>query len=114
MRFLARHPRDPAALLERTVRMEKLRSSAKPGATGGSLLGQVPPWPKVGRWVQGKRESWEEAGPVPQMLVLWSIQQNDIIEIDAWLRDLAEKHETVGLEIVASRARTTRQRARPT
>jgi len=38
---------------------------------------------------------------VPQLLVRWSIQQNEIVPIDAWLNELAGRYEGVGLEIVA-------------
>jgi hypothetical protein len=100
VRFLARHPRDPAARLERDLRMEKLRA-ASGGALGGSFQGSVPPFPAVGRWVQKPREGWDDVGPVPQLLVLWSIDQNEIIPIDAWLGALAQDYAHVGLEVVA-------------
>jgi len=51
--------------------------------------------------VQGSRKDWKEKGPVPQLLVLWSIQQNDLVRIDEWLRELADKQAKIGLEIVA-------------
>jgi tetratricopeptide (TPR) repeat protein len=100
VRFLARHPRDPAARLERDRRLEEVRAESG-GSVGGSWLGQVPPFPPVGRWVQDERANWAERGPVPQVLVLWSIQQNDIVPIDGWLRDLAARHGEDGLEIVS-------------
>jgi hypothetical protein len=100
VRFLSRHPRDPAAALERELRLEQV-SAAEGGSVGGSWLGQVPPFPEIGRWVQGHRDAWADRGPVPQLLALWSIQQNDIVGIDAWLRDLAERYADVGLEVVA-------------
>jgi hypothetical protein len=100
VRFLSRHPRDPAARLERDRRMEEVRAEGG-GSVGGSWLGQVPPFPEVGRWVQAERASWAERGPVPQVLVLWSIQQNDIVPVDGWLRELAGKHGEDGVEIVS-------------
>ncbi len=99
VRFLARHPRDPAAALERERRMKAVEEGG--GSVGGSWLGKVPPFPKVGRWAQAPRESWAEKGPVPQLLVLWSIQQNEIVRIDKWLQDLAKQHAAAGLEIVS-------------
>lgn len=100
VRFLARHPRDPAARLERDRRLEEVRAESG-GSVGGSWLGLVPPFPVVGRWAQDERASWSERGPVPQVLVLWSIQQNDIVPIDGWLRALAAAHGADGLEIVS-------------
>jgi len=100
VRFLSRHPRDPAAALERERRMEEVREEGG-GSVGGSWLGQVPPFPVVGRWVQAERSSWTERGPVPQLLLLWSIQQNDIVAVDGWLRDLDRRYGEDGLEIVS-------------
>ncbi len=99
IRFMSRAPRDPAAQIEREIRMEAFASDSG-GSVDGSWLGRVPPWPKVGRWVQGKRERWNDRGPVPQLLVLWSIPQNNLVKIDAWLGELAKKHTDVGLEFV--------------
>jgi Tfp pilus assembly protein PilF len=100
IRFLARDPRDPAGAIEREARLERVRAEVGV-AVDGSYLGQVPPWPRVSRWAQGERASWQEAGSVPQLLVMWSIEQNEIVPIDAWLRDLAARYERVGLAIVA-------------
>lgn len=100
VRFLSRHPRDPAARLERERRMEEVRAEGG-GSVGGSWLGQVPPFPVVGRWAQDERASWSDRGPVPQVLLLWSIQQNEIVPVDGWLRELAKKHEGDGLQIVS-------------
>jgi hypothetical protein len=38
---------------------------------------------------------------VPQLLVRWSIQQNDLVPIDQWLGSVAEKNAQYGLEIVS-------------
>jgi len=100
VRFLKRHGDDPAAALQREVKLEELRQKGG-GAIGDSYLGQRAPWPIVGRWAQGERSSWDEAGIVPQLLVLWSIEQNGIIAIDTWLNDLARKYEDAGLRIVS-------------
>jgi Tfp pilus assembly protein PilF len=104
VRFLARSARDPAAQIERAVRMEKLEKSTDGGAAvlaGGSYLNHPPPFPLVKSWVQGSRTNWQEKGPVPQLLVMWSIQQNDLIAIDKWLSGVAEKNAEYGLEIVS-------------
>lgn len=99
VRFLARHPRDPVAALEREKRLEAIEDSG--GSADGSWLGRLPPFPQVARWTQEPRESWADRGVVPQLLVLWSIQQNELVPIDAWLRDLAQRHAGSGLAIVA-------------
>jgi tetratricopeptide (TPR) repeat protein len=100
IRFLARAPRDPAARIDREVRMEKIEEQGGP-PPGGSYLGRVPRFPDVEKWLQSPRKDWKEKGPVPQLVVLWSIQQNELVRIDEWLRELAEKHASLGLEIVA-------------
>lgn len=100
VRFLARPPRDPAAQIERAVRIAKLESQGGP-PPGGSFLGRVPPFPKIGKWIQGSRKGWGEVLFAPQLVVLWSVQQNQIVPIDEWLRDLAAREARVGLEIVA-------------
>jgi hypothetical protein len=84
--------------------MEKLEKSGGGGAAasaGGSYLNHVPPFPMVKAWVQEKRSTWQEKGPVPQLFVMWSIQQNDLVPIDKWLRDVAEKGAQYGLEILS-------------
>lgn len=98
VRFLARDPRDPAAAIERDVRMEKLKTSGT--SVGGSWLGQVPPFPVVKRWVQAPRTSWDEKGYVPQLIVLWSIAQNELIPLHTWLAAIEQKYKSLGLEIV--------------
>ena len=100
VRFLARDAADPAAALERGMRIEKLEAETG-GAPGGSYQGKRPPFPKVSSWVQGERTDWDEVGPVPQLLVFWSIQQNDLVRIDEWLQDLARQYAGFGLEIVS-------------
>lgn len=99
VRFLARDPRDPAGAIERRLRMEALEKSG--ASAGGSFVGRVPPFPRVARWAQGSRASWSEKGPVPQVLALWSVQQNELVRIDAWLSDLAQRHAALGLEVVS-------------
>jgi tetratricopeptide (TPR) repeat protein len=100
IRFLSRPLRDPAARIDRAVRMEKMEEHGGM-PPGGSYLGHLPPFPVVEKWVQGERKGWKEKGPVPQLLVLWSIEQNDLVRVDEWLRALADQHSKVGLEIVA-------------
>ncbi len=99
VRFLARHPRDPMVAHEREQRMKAVEDSG--GSANGSWLERVPPFPRVARWVQDGRDSWTDRGVVPQLFVLWSIQQNDLVPIDAWLRDLAKRHAGTGLAIVS-------------
>ncbi len=109
VRFLARDPRDPAAAIERSLRMARLREGD--GPTDGSFLGDVPPFPRTSGWIRGKRGAWGDVGPAPQLFVLWSVEQNDRIPIDAWLRDLAERHAEVGLEILSVVSGTDATRA---
>jgi len=98
VRYLARAPLDPGARVERAVRLEGLRTEGR--SANGSWLKQVPPWPKVAEWFQGERSSWQSGGIAPQILLLWSIEQNDTIPLDGWLRSLAETYADYGLEIV--------------
>lgn len=98
VRYLAREPRDPASLIERTMRMEKYGVD---GSVSGSWLGRVPPFPEVMSWLSEPRVSWRDKGGVPTLLVFWSPQQNDLVRLDEWLRDLAKRYADVGLEIVS-------------
>ncbi|MDP6520197.1 MAG: hypothetical protein QF724_00530 [Planctomycetota bacterium] len=100
VRYLALHARDPAAAIERAVRLEALVDSDT-GRIGDSWLGARPPFPEVAQWRGNQRTSWGEAGPVPQLLVLWSINQNEMIPMHDWLMGLGEEHEDVGLRIVS-------------
>jgi len=129
VRYLSRDPRDPASRIERAIRLEPFtRARAAPAAASakgegagsepgaepagpvgatpadavnGRYKGMVPPWPEVRDWVAGEpRSSWREAGSVPQLLVFFSIEQNEIVPIDAWLRDLAARTERYGMRIV--------------
>ncbi len=99
VRYLARDPRDPASAIQRAIRMETMRPAGG-SAASGSFQEAVPPWPKLGRWVQGARASWEEIGPQPQLLVFMSIEQNELVRVDDWLRSLAERTADYGLEFV--------------
>ena len=106
IRYLARSPRDPGARIEREIRMEEIRKRAEErgiasGAVDGSWLGKVPVFPQFVEWAQNPRTSWEEKGSVPQLLVFWSIQQNEMLPLHGWLSELARKHEDIGLEIVS-------------
>ncbi|MCC7011806.1 MAG: hypothetical protein IT454_04510 [Planctomycetes bacterium] len=100
VRFVTRDPRDPAGAIERTVRMDRLAQKGA-GAVGGSFVGLVPPFPNVARWVQAPRSSWNEKGLVPQLFVLWSIAQNDLVPLEKWLTALHAKYGPLGLEIVS-------------
>ena len=106
VRYLARNPRDPSARIERQVLHENEAAAAR-GATGraasrdGSWVGLDPPFPTVSEWIQDRpRKGWEDGLGRPQLLVLWSIQQNEAVRIDSWLASLATKYEPVGLRIV--------------
>jgi tetratricopeptide (TPR) repeat protein len=98
VRFLARHPRDPSGAIERKLTVEAAQSGDE--AVNGSWLGRVPPFPTAQRWLQEPRSSWAEGHGAPQLLVLWSTEQNDQVQIDDYLRDLAEKHAAIGLKVV--------------
>ncbi|MEW6741474.1 MAG: hypothetical protein AB1486_01845 [Planctomycetota bacterium] len=111
VRYLARPAVDPGALIEREVRLEKQRAQADSGAGSSeagpsehgarSYVGRVPPWPEQADWLQAPRSSWEERGPVPTLLVFWSIEQNAALPIDKWLNDFAKRNEEIGLQIVS-------------
>ena len=102
IRYLARHPRDPGALIERDLTMQRLRdAAAKSGVPiGSSYVGAVPPFPTAVKWVREPRASFEEAGPVPQLLVFFSIAQNDRLRIDGWLKEFADQWRDVGLKVI--------------
>ena len=99
VRYLARNPRDPGSWIERELKMEGLAPAGE--GRGGSWLGSPPPFPRVTRWIQGERAAWAEAGIAPQLLVLWSIDQNELIPIDRWLTALHERFRPYGLRIVS-------------
>ncbi len=98
VRFLARHPRDPSGAIERKLVLEE--KSAGGQAINGSWLGRTPPFPTARRWFHNPRLNWQEGLGSPQLFVLWSVEQNDQIGVDAYLRDLFAKHAGVGLRIV--------------
>jgi hypothetical protein len=95
VRYLARDPRDPAAEIERAARGNEAQAKS-----GGSWIGLAPPFPKVSRWVQEPRTGWDEGRGAPQLLVMWSCAQNEIVRVDEWLRACAQKFADVGLRIV--------------
>jgi len=99
VRYLAREARDPAAWIERQLRLEKY--STPGAATGGSDVGRVPPFPTVAHWVQGERTSWREKGPVPTLMVFFSPEQNELVRLDEWLNHVANQYADVGLEIIS-------------
>jgi hypothetical protein len=55
----------------------------------------------VAEWLREPRGSWEERGPVPTLLVLWSIQQNELMPLHEWLAELAARHRDARLQIVS-------------
>ena len=55
-------------------------------AVNGSWVGLEPPFPSAKLWYQGERKSWDEARGYPQLLVMWSTEQNEQVTIDAWRR----------------------------
>ena len=101
IRYLARELRDPGSMIERTIRMEALEKEAGGGSLGGSWLRKVPLFPQVATWVQGGRTNFFERGPVPTLLVFWSIEQNELLPIDKWLNSVAKEHADIGLEIIS-------------
>jgi tetratricopeptide (TPR) repeat protein len=98
VRYLASDPRDPAARIERDIRIAKLATRA--ASETKSYIGSVPPWPKVTNWVQGGRKNWEEAGRVPQLLVFCSQLQNDTARMDEWLTAFEADARRTGLKVV--------------
>ena len=90
VRYLERPPRDPGAAVERRLRMEELKErGGDTGSVSGSYLGMVPPLPDAERWVTDELESWDNPDrPRVRLIALWSIQQNDLMRIDGWLRHL--------------------------
>ncbi|MFT7487592.1 MAG: tetratricopeptide (TPR) repeat protein, partial [Candidatus Paceibacteria bacterium] len=98
VRYLAREVGDEAARIEREIRMEEMRAAGD-GAVGGSYAGTIPPFPEVQEWVQGSRVSWDEFGSTPQLLVFFSITQNNIVPVDKWLMALARSMGSIDLAI---------------
>lgn len=103
VRYLAREARSPAGRIERRLRVPEVEQvEGEPAqAVNGSFLGLVPPMPAVTSWAQEPRDSWEEAGRVPQMLVLWTVAQNELVPIHGWLTKFQETWDHVGLRIVS-------------
>ena len=99
VRYLAIDARDSVARIERDLRLERLRAESG-GSLGGSFQEMIPPFPKVDHWLQGGRATWDEKGSVPQLLVLFSIAQNDLVRIDEWLQSFASRNEEYGLELI--------------
>ena len=98
VRYLASDPRDPAASIERAIRLSKL-ATRTPEQTG-SYIGMIPPWPKTTSWVQDGRKSWEEVGRAPQLLVFASQLQNDNQRMDEWLTSFEADARRYGLKVV--------------
>lgn len=98
IRYLARPARDRAAQVERAMRLGARANG--PQGEGGSWLGSESPFPSINFWETSPRNGWREKGPVPTLLVFWSIQQNEQIPINEWLADLYKRYEDTGLEII--------------
>ena len=118
VRYLAREPGDPTGAIERELRIAGANGGTEAGTPGeaagsaeaaakarpradGSWDGQIPPFPTVAKWLQGSRESWEEFRGSPQLLVLWSRDQNETIRLDEWLNVVQRRGESVGLQILS-------------
>jgi tetratricopeptide (TPR) repeat protein len=113
VRYLSRNPRDPSGIIDRKLRLgiDTTLATAEAGddweeqenpapSSNGSWVGRRPAFPRVLRWVQDERRSWKEGASHPQLMVLWSCEQNDVIAVDGWLNDLARQYEEIGLLIV--------------
>jgi len=100
VRFLARSLGDPSSALERELRLEALGLDGE-SPVDGSYQERTPPFPDVARWASGERAGWEEGLGAPQLVCFWSIDQNERIPIDGWLRALHERWGGVGLSIVS-------------
>jgi len=98
VRYLAREPRDPGAVIERKVRMEKLAASAK--GPRASFLGAIPPWPVPVAWLREPRRGWQDFGPQPVLVVLWSRKQNETIPLHQWLADLQKRTADIRLQFL--------------
>jgi tetratricopeptide (TPR) repeat protein len=102
VRYLARSARDPGALIEREVTMQRLKEEAARAGRpiGSSFVGLVPPFPAAANWVTDAPDGFEAAGSVPQLLVFFSIRQNEKLPIHGWLAEMVKKHEDVGLRAI--------------
>jgi hypothetical protein len=99
VRYLARDAADPGAVIERAVRLARARTAGQRRA--GYHLGCEPPWPTAKAWVQAPATAWAQAGYAPTLVVLWSLEQNEIMPLHAWLTHLAGAYADVGLRIVS-------------
>lgn len=99
VRYLARTPLDPGAEVERALKLEATRAPGQ--SANGSWLGMEPPFPRVQSWVQGERSVWNEGGLGPQLLVLWSMDQNRVMPLHQWLTRLAADYADYNLRIVS-------------
>ncbi len=100
VRFKSRDPMSPAGRIERRMRLEQSGLDAG-SPVDGSFQGIVPPFPTVKRWTQGKRSNFAEVGDKPQLLLLWSIAQNNLVPTDAWLKSFAKQWESVDLQVIS-------------
>ena len=114
VRYLSRNPRDPSGRIDRRLRLgiDADADVAEAGmdwedeedpepSADGSWIGKRPAFPKVSRWLKDERRNWKQGATHPQLLVLWSCEQNDVIPVDKWLSDLAQRYQGIGLKIVS-------------
>ena len=103
VRYLARPARDPGAAVERRLRFEELAlKGGETGSVSGSYLGNQPPMPKPRRWIGDEFPGFlDEERPQLHLIVLWSIQQNDLMPIDGWVRQLEKEYADQGLTLVS-------------
>ena len=88
---------DPAARIERAIRLERQKATGQPVA--GSWIGLVPPFPHVETWLQGRRESWGEKGPV---LEAFTWNASDLKDFPI-LIEMQEKQNTVRMRFTEVR-----------
>jgi tetratricopeptide (TPR) repeat protein len=101
VKYLARERGDLAGAVQRKLLIEKFSKAAGSGPLFGSWKGKVPPELQVARFAKGGFESFAALGPVPKLLVFWTIEQNQVIRIDHWLKSLSFQYAPAGLEIVS-------------
>jgi len=103
VRYLARPARDPGAAVERRLRFEALEAAGgDTGSVSGSYLGKVPPMPTVRRWIGDEFPGFTGGdAPKVRLILLWSIQQNDLMPVDGWVRELDAKYADDGLEMLS-------------
>jgi Tfp pilus assembly protein PilF len=100
VRYLSRAAGDPAGAIERERRIADLVASGQ--GLDGSFLGYLPPFPKVARFAQGEPLSdFEPLRRRPTLLLLWSIDQNELIPLQDWLAALERRFGPLGLQFLS-------------